>query len=122
MPRDHLQELTTKLTASVQEFHERFGLMGPPTQEDLLSRIPIQEEEVRELHQAILHETPERVASEATDVLYVAIGTLVSLDQDLVAHALAEVIKKNKAKTWQTHHINEAGKVVRRPESTETYA
>lgn len=122
MPRDHLQELTTKLTASVQEFHERFGLMGPPTQEELLSRIPIQEEEVSELHQAILHETPERIASEATDVLYVAIGTLVSLDQDLVAHALAEVIKKNKAKTWQTHHINEAGKVVRRPESTETYA
>ena len=114
MPEDCLQRLVAELTASVQAFHQRFGLVGPSTQEELLSRIPIQEEEVRELHHAILHEAPERIASEATDVLFVAIGTLLRLEPELVAHALAEVIQKNNAKTWTTHHINSAGKVVQR--------
>lgn len=107
-------ERITSLAASIQDFHQRFGLTGSSTREELLSRIPIQDEEVRELHQAILHESPERVASEAVDVLYVAIGTLVCLDPDLVVAALAEVIDKNGAKTERTHRINAAGKVVRR--------
>ena len=110
----HAIERITSLAASVQDFHQRFGLTGPYTREELLNRIPIQDEEVRELHQAILHESPERIASEAVDVLYVAIGTLVCLDPNLVATALAEVIDKNDAKTQHTHHINAAGKVVRR--------
>ena len=107
-------ELIASLAKSVQDFHLRFGLLGPCTREELLARIPIQDEEVHELHQAILNETPERIASEAADVLYVAIGTLVSLDSELVAVALAEVIDKNSAKTERTHYINAAGKVVRR--------
>ena len=107
-------ELIASLAASVQDFHQRFGLVGPHNGEELLNRIPIQDEEVRELLHAILHESPERVASEAVDVLYVAIGTLVCLDPKLVAAALAEVIEKNNAKTERTHYINAAGKVVRR--------
>ena len=114
MSREDLLHLIAGLAASVQAFHERFGIVGPPTQEELLSRIPIQDEEVRELHHAILHETPDRVASEATDVLFVAIGTLLRLDPDLAAAALAEVIGKNNAKTRETHHINAAGKVTQR--------
>ena len=110
----NLQSLIAKLTASVQSFHERFGIVGPSTQEEILSRIPIQDEEVRELHHAILRETPDRVANEATDVLFVAIGTLLRLDPGLVAAALTEVIEKNNAKSWDTHHINAAGKVARR--------
>ncbi len=114
MHSDRLQELIAELTASVQSFHHRFGLVGPSTKEELLSRIPIQGEEVRELQDAILHEAPERIASEATDVLYVAIGTMLRLDPGLVTAALTEVIEKNNAKTLDTHHINSAGKVVRR--------
>ena len=114
MPQERLQHLIGELTASVQAFHQRFGLVGPSAREELLSRIPIQDEEVRELHHAILHETPDRTASEAVDILYVAIGTLLRLDPDLVAAALAEVIQKNNAKTRDTHHINHAGKVVSR--------
>ena len=115
MPQDNLQHLIADLTACVRSFHERFGIVGPSTEEELLSRIPIQDEEVRELRHAILHETPDRVASEATDVLFVAIGTLLRLDPALVTDALNEVIRKNNAKTWDTHHINPAGKVARRP-------
>ena len=109
-----IAERVAGLARCVEAFHERFGVAGPSTQEELLSRIPIQEEEVRELRDALLHEEPERVASEATDVLFVAIGTLLRLDPGLVEAAIDEVIDKNDAKTMQTHHINVAGKIVRR--------
>ena len=82
-----------------------------------MSRIPIQDEEVRELHHAILNEPPDHVAAEAVDVLYVAIGTLLRLEPGLAEAALLEVIQKNAAKTWDTHHINAAGKVVRRTQA-----
>ena len=114
MVQHHFKQLVTELTAAVQNFHQRFGLVGPSTTEELLSRIPIQQEELLELHQALLHETPEHVASEAVDVLYVAIGTLLRIDQVLVNTAIAEVIEKNNSKTTQSHQINAAGKVVRR--------
>ena len=106
--------LIAALAESVHAFHDRFGLVGPTSQAELLTRIPIQDEEVRELEHAVLHEAPDRVASEATDVLYVAIGTLLRLDEGVAGRALAEVIEKNDAKTQGTHHINTAGKVVRR--------
>lgn len=111
MMENEIQRLIAGLAGSVQLFHERFGLVGPTTREELLSRIPIQEEEIRELHQAVLHETPRRVANEAVDVLYVAIGTVLRLDRDLASAALEEVIAKNNAKSWETHHVNDAGKV-----------
>lgn len=109
-----LQHLIGELAASVQAFHQRFGLVGSSTREELLSRIPIQEEEVRELQNAILEEAPDRVASEAVDVLFVAIGTLLRLEPGLAEAAIREVIQKNDAKTWETYHINALGKVVRR--------
>ena len=110
----NIVERVADLARCVEAFHERFGLTGPSTQEELLSRIPIQEEEVRELHQALLHQGPPQIASEATDVLFVAIGTLLRLDPSLVRAAIDEVIGKNDAKTMRTHHINAAGKIVRR--------
>ncbi|MBI4338504.1 MAG: hypothetical protein HY680_00965 [Chloroflexi bacterium] len=114
---DHSQEtarLMGSLISSVQAFHQRFGLVGPSTQHELLSRLPLQEEEVRELRQAILSEPPEHVAAEAVDVLYVAIGTVLRLEAALAAQAIEEVIRKNDAKTWETHYINGAGKVAKR--------
>lgn len=107
-------DLIRELSFSVENFHKRFNLVGPITQEELLTRIPIQAEEVTELHQAILHETPERIANEAADVAYVAIGTLLRLEGNLATSALIEVIQKNNAKTSDTHHVNQSGKVVRR--------
>ena len=114
MTDNHIAILISDLKYSVDSFHKRFGLDKPATQDILLSRIPIQDEEVRELDEAIRHESWERIAEEAVDVLYVALGTLTSLDQDLVARALREVIEKNNAKNWTTHHLSATGKVVRR--------
>ena len=103
-----------ELAGCVQTFHERFDISGAASREDLLARILIQDEEVRELHSAIVGESDERVASEAVDVLFVAIGTVLRLDPTLAAGAIREVIEKNDAKTWATHHINDAGKIARR--------
>lgn len=103
------------LAESVQRFHERFGQGGAASLDEMLDRIPIQDEEVRELEQALRGEGPMRTASEAVDVLFVAIGTILRLDPELALAAIDEVIVKNDAKTWDTHHINAAGKVVRRP-------
>ena len=103
------------LAESVQHFHERFGQGGEASVDELLDRIPIQDEEVRELAQALRGEGPVRTASEAVDVLFVAIGTILRLDPELALAAIDEVIVKNDAKTRVTHHINAAGKVVRRP-------
>jgi len=104
----------TALAESVQRFHERFGQGDEASLDEMLDRIPIQDEEVRELEQALRGEGPVRTASEAVDVLFVAIGTVLRLDPDLAATAIDEVIVKNDAKTSDTHHINAAGKVVRR--------
>ena len=114
----HNSETASQITAlaeSVQRFHERFGQGDEASLDEMLDRIPIQDEEVRELAQALRGEGPVRTASEAVDVLFVAIGTVLRLDPDLAATAIDEVIVKNDAKTSDTHHINAAGKVVRRP-------
>ena len=109
-----IQGLISQLSESVQSFHDRFGITGKTTQEELLSRIPIQSEEVSELNYSILNESEERIANEAVDVLYVAIGTVLRLDPIISKLALKEVIDKNNSKTLITHYVNEAGKVSRR--------
>ena len=102
------------LAASVQRFHDRFGQGNPASLDEMLDRIPIQDEEVRELEQALHGEGDERAASEAADVLFVAIGTILRLDPELAVTAITEVIDKNDAKTRETHYINDAGKIVRK--------
>ena len=54
MQISEIQSLISKLSESVQSFHERFGITGTTTREELLSRIPIQVEEVDELNYSIL--------------------------------------------------------------------
>jgi len=109
-----ISELVSDLSTSVRSFHDRFGISTISSREQLLTRIPIQDEEVIELKQAILDESMERIAEEATDVLYVAIGTLQCIDPNLVSQAIKNVIDKNDSKTVETHHINTDGKVVRK--------
>ena len=114
MTTTEIQSLISQLSESVQSFHDRFGITGKTTREELLSRIPIQTEEISELNYSILNESEERIANEAVDVLYVAIGTVLRLDSRISKLALKEVIDKNNGKTLVTHYINEAGKVSRR--------
>ena len=80
-----------------------------------LDRIPIQSEEVDELKVALESESMHNVANEAVDVLYVALGTIISIDNELAVSALNEVIEKNNNKTDKTHYLNPEGKVVKLP-------
>ncbi len=114
MGAEDIRAQVADLAACVHAFHERFGITGAATQDDLLARVPIQDEEVRELDYAILRESPDRIANEAVDVLFVAIGTVLRLDPNIAAAAIQEVIEKNDAKTRETHYLNDAGKIVRR--------
>jgi len=110
--------LITNLAQSVDSFHQRFQITGPVTRAELLTRIPIQSEEVTELNKAILEESDDHIAQEAVDVLYVALGTVLRLDPVTTERAILQVIAKNNAKTTNTHHRSQGGKVVRKPEQT----
>ena len=114
MQNKGISELVSDLSTSVRSFHDRFGIPTISSREQLLTRIPIQDEEVIELKQAIHDESMERIAEEATDVLYVAIGTLQCIDPNLVSQAIKNVIDKNDSKTGETHHITSDGKIVRK--------
>ena len=109
--------LITKLTESVDSFHQRFDITGPATRAELLSRIPIQSDEVTELNKAILEESDDHIAQEAIDVLYVALGTVLRLDSLTTEQAMLQVIAKNDAKTTDTHHLSLAGKVVKKTQT-----
>ena len=109
-----LSDLMAHLTNSVDSFHNRFEITGSVTRAELLTRIPIQSEEVEELHTAILNESDTHVAQEAVDVLYVALGTVSRLDPLIIEKAIRQVIAKNNAKTTSTHHRNHDGKVVKK--------
>tara|TARA_B100000809_G_C14645120_1_gene353814 strand:- start:79 stop:438 length:360 start_codon:yes stop_codon:yes gene_type:complete len=115
-----LSHLITDLADSVDSFHQRFEIVGLVTRAELLTRIPIQSEEVEELNKAILVESDTHVAQEAVDVLYVAIGTVLRLNPLITEDAIRQVIAKNNAKTTKTHFRNQAGKVVRQPVGNET--
>ena len=114
-----VSNLITGLAESVDSFHQRFEIIGPVTRAELLSRIPIQSEEVDELNKAILEESETNIAQEAVDVLYVALGTVLRLDPSITEDAIMQVIAKNNAKTTLTHHRNQAGKVVKKPSAHE---
>lgn len=108
---DTLQDLIR----STQALYERFGQTF-----HLAAQLPIFEEEVRELIEAATAgEDTQHIAEEAGDVFVTAIGlalaTGVSAEQ-LITQAQA-VIAKNDAKTHATHHVNENGKIARRPRS-----
>jgi|GEM_PF-1799787 hypothetical protein len=115
-----LPHLITALAGSVDSFHKRFEIVGSVTRAELLTRIPIQSEEVEELNKAILGESDSHVAQEAVDVLYVAIGTVLRLDPVVIEEAIRQVIAKNDAKTTLTHYRNQAGKVVSQTISNQT--
>lgn len=53
---------------------------------------------------------------EGADVIVTVLNTLSSMGYtyEQIEQAINDVIAKNDAKTWQTHYINDAGKIQRR--------
>lgn len=89
--------------ASVREFHEAMDLVVnerpiPPADGLIWLRAELVDEEALELVQALVFETLPQIAKEMADVIYVVLGTAVSLGIDLDP-VFAAVHESNMAKT-----------------------
>ena len=119
--RDEFIAAATRLTASVYDFHARFGIpnlnANSPAEcavPRLCARLAFLMEEVGEHSHELNVGALDAAASEMADVAFVALGTLLELDARGAAAAI-EVANKNDNKTSQTHFVEAAsGKLVKR--------
>jgi NTP pyrophosphatase (non-canonical NTP hydrolase) len=110
--RQEFIDAVSALAGEVYDFHARWGdgagLPGPAAQV-IRERMLLLEEEVRELAAEVGRPdesvVPADVAEEASDVLFVAIGSLYRLGSEGV-EAMDRVLRKNAAKTEETHYVN----------------
>ncbi len=123
--RDEFVAALSEMAASVYDFHERFAVprVGRPSAEEgpsayglaaLRSRLAFLIEETgehaRELNRGELGDASKEIA----DVAFVAMGTLLVLDE-MGVDACRAVAGKNDAKTLETHAVDAtSGKLVRR--------
>ena len=111
---------TRELLSSIHNLHARFVYPGRAvTKVLLMERVDLLDEENKELADAVDTTKPHlerlRIAEEAVDVLYVALGTLTLLPSADVDAAVAQVVAKNAAKTPETHYYHD-GKIRPLPE------
>ncbi len=100
-----------QLAASTQAFYDRFGVIPMP--EDA---IPVFEEEVRELIEAVRQgDTATHIGEEAADVIVTVLGVCFAagLTIDDLITQIDAVIRKNDAKTSETHAVID-GKIRRK--------
>ena len=107
------------IAESVYSFHDRFDIPRVDTAdteatlEALRQRLAIIAEEIGEYASALNQGDVEDAASEAADVGYVALGTILRLG-DLGRLACIEIARKNDAKVPSTHsERSSTGKVLR---------
>ena len=118
LTKDEFIEIAGALAGSIYDFHLRFGQSGMldvPDESDLIpvlkDRIPILVEEVGEHCRAVNKDHIADAASEAVDIAYVALGTILTLG-DLSVFYSDRIIRKNNGKTLATHFVSGNGKVV----------
>jgi NTP pyrophosphatase (non-canonical NTP hydrolase) len=102
------------LIRSTINLYARFGVERP----GLPVMQPIFEEEVQELIEAAqVGEDKAHIAEEAADVIVTAIGMCLARDVSLaqILEQARAVVAKNDAKTYETHAVNGAGKIARKP-------
>ncbi len=119
MNRADFLESMRGLAESVWDFHDRFDLPNVEqiNDEDFYSlmhrRITLMSEEHGEMAQAVNRHDKWSMTDESADVLFVAMGHIVALD-DVAMTAVEEVKKKNNAKTLDNYWFN-GEKVMRMP-------
>ena len=119
--RDEFVAAVAEMAGSVFDFHQRFDVpsFGQLSQDPdglsvLRSRLAFLVEETGEHAKELNRGKLGDASVEMADVAFVAMGTLLVLD-DLGEVALRSVSAKNNAKTPKTHHVDEtSGKLVRR--------
>ncbi len=107
----------SQMAAEVWDFHDRFGVddgerAGRTVEEALLQRAPYLREEFDEMLEAAREGDGDAACNEAADVLFVAIGNMVSLG-DRGVTGMRAVTAKNARKTHETHAIRpDTGKLL----------
>lgn len=118
MPKSIYLEAVRNMAESVYDFHDRFKIKSLDSLdgddeifEMMYNRVLLQGEEYGELCRAINKGWPEETFLEAADVLYVALGTLVSGSEDAVK-ACYETAAKNNKKTPENSVFSKTGKII----------
>ena len=105
------------MAAEVWDFHDRFGIdrgsnATRACHEAIIERAPMLREEFEEMVAAAGAKDEPETCHEAADVLFVAIGNMVSLG-DAGVEGVRNVTAKNAAKTHETHAIRpDTGKLL----------
>ena len=117
MQREQFIQAVSEMADQVWDFHERWKFWpfeGPdrPPSRAIAERHAILDEEISELGEAVEAEDGEEIAAEAADVLFVAMGHMLSLREAGLAGARF-VTEKNAGKTEDTHRIRpDTGKLL----------
>ena len=117
MQREDFIKTVSEMADQVWDFHERWnfwpfdGADRPPSKA-IAERQAILDEEITELGEAVEADDSEEIAAEAADVLFVALGHVLSLKESGMAGVRA-VTTKNAGKTEVTHRVRpDTGKLL----------
>lgn len=97
---------------SSEAFYKRFDSYPPST----TGMLRVLHEEAYEVIEAALTDDPGVLADEAADLIVTIMGTLMARGVPLaeLEAAMERIAAKNDAKTHETHHVNDVGKIARR--------
>ncbi len=115
--REQFVNAVADMAAEVWDFHERFGIDGGSRatrscHEVIIERAPYLREEIEEMLEAANSKDEPETCHEAADVLFVAIGNIVSLG-NAGEQGVRNVTAKNAGKTHETHAIRpDTGKLL----------
>ena len=115
--RNEFVSAVADMAAEVWDFHDRFGIdrgnnATRACHEAIIERAPMLREEFEEMVAAARAKDEPETCHEAADVLFVAIGNMVSLG-DAGVEGVRNVTAKNAAKTHETHAIRpDTGKLL----------
>ena len=120
MTRKEFVGAAVRIAESIYDLHERFSLSGMKSVSDkeviwdLLDRVPLLVEEYGEHVAEVRRADLPRAADEACDVVYVTLGTLLTLGRDVLSF-VEVVAAKNDSKTYETHEISSVtGKLMKK--------
>ena len=115
--RDQFVNAVADMAAEVWDFHERFSIDSSKNatrtcHEVIIERAPMLREEFEEMLDEAKAKRESETCHEAADVLFVAIGNMVSLG-NAGLEGVRTVTAKNVAKTHETHAIRpDTGKLL----------
>ncbi|MDA0233059.1 MAG: hypothetical protein O3B04_06470 [Chloroflexi bacterium] len=117
MQREQFIKAVSEMADQVWDFHERWQFWpfdGPERTPSraIAERQGILDEEIAELGEAVEADDGEEIAAEAADVLFVALGHVLSLREPGLA-GVRSVTEKNAGKTEETHRVRpDTGKLL----------